>query len=65
MCNNATNYYIYSYCSDPSLHYFKTDIDTDYVNEPCAEAHERYIIELIPCPLCALDPNSPQEVPLL
>lgn len=52
MCNVTRNYYIYSSCRDPGVHYFQTEMDGDRAQACSQGPHERYIVQPGSCPLC-------------
>jgi hypothetical protein len=52
MCLFARNYYIYSACMDPGLHFFKTSTDGTRKNCCPKGPHERYIVLPETCPIC-------------
>lgn len=52
MCNVTRNYYIYSSCRDPGVHYFQTEMDGDKTQACSQGPHERYIVQPGSCPLC-------------
>lgn len=52
MCNVTRNYYIYSSCRDPGVHYFQTEMDGDRTQACSQGPHERYIVQPGSCPLC-------------
>ena len=52
MCEFYRNYYVYSSCADPGVHYFRTSID-GVGNVKCGKApHERYIVVAGKCTQC-------------
>ena len=52
MCEFYRNYYVYSSCADPGVHYFRTSTD-GVGNVKCGRApHERYIVVAGKCTQC-------------
>lgn len=59
MCNFTKNYYIYTSCIDPGVHFLRTWLEGDSKRNCALGPHERYI--LIPgcCPLCDHHAENP------
>lgn len=53
MCDFVKNFYIYSSCTDPGTHFFKTSVDGSRENACPQAPHERYIVQQGTCPLCS------------
>jgi len=52
MCNFTKNYYIYTACSDPGVHFFRTSVDGSRKRSCPRGPHERYIMSPGFCVLC-------------
>ena len=52
MCDFTKNYYIYTSCADPGLHFFRTSVDGSRKRSCPKGPHERYIMLPGQCPLC-------------
>ncbi|KAH7142242.1 hypothetical protein DER46DRAFT_518153 [Fusarium sp. MPI-SDFR-AT-0072] len=52
MCDFVKNYYIYSSCMDPGIHFCRIFIDGSPKHSCPKGPHERYIILPESCPLC-------------
>lgn len=52
MCDWYQNFYIWSSCSDPGVHFFKTSMDGSKDRRCIYGPHERYIVMPDACPLC-------------
>lgn len=52
MCLYTRNYYIYTACQDPGLHFYETFTEGK-PQESCPQGpHERYIVSPETCPIC-------------
>lgn len=52
MCDFTKNYYIYTSCLDPGVHFFGTSVDGKRSESCPMGPHERYIVIPGHCPLC-------------
>ncbi|KAK4211079.1 hypothetical protein QBC37DRAFT_442346 [Rhypophila decipiens] len=52
MCDFTKNYYIYTACVDPGVHFFGTSVDGSHKRSCSKGPHERYIVVEGSCPLC-------------
>ncbi|KAK0660855.1 hypothetical protein QBC41DRAFT_236306 [Cercophora samala] len=52
MCDFTKNYYIYTGCMDPGVHFFRTSVDGSRQRSCPRGPHERYIMQPGQCPLC-------------
>ncbi|EYE95456.1 uncharacterized protein ASPGLDRAFT_133459 [Aspergillus glaucus CBS 516.65] len=53
MCNYFKNYYIYSTCTQPDSHFLRTSLDGSKENRCPSGPHDRFIIVVGKCHLCA------------
>lgn len=53
MCNYFKNYYIYSTCTQPDSHFLRTSLDGSKENRCPNGPHDRFIIVVGKCHLCA------------
>ncbi|KAK4240329.1 hypothetical protein C8A03DRAFT_13323 [Achaetomium macrosporum] len=60
MCDWTKNYYIYTTCSDPGLHFFRTSVDGSPKHSCRDTPHERYIMLVGDCPLCQYEISGPR-----
>ena len=52
MCDYYKNYYIYSTCADPGIHFIRISIDGSRDFRCATGPHERYIVVAGTCPVC-------------
>ncbi|KAE8359531.1 hypothetical protein BDV27DRAFT_149512 [Aspergillus caelatus] len=52
MCNYFKNYYIYSTCREPNVHFIRTSIDGSKENRCNDGPHDRFIVVVGKCRLC-------------
>jgi hypothetical protein len=52
MCDFTKNYYIWTTCVDPGMHFFRTSLDGSKKNSCPNGPHERYIVVPGTCPFC-------------
>jgi len=52
MCDFTKNYYIYTSCVDPGVHFFRTSVDGSRKRSCPKGPHERYIMLPGQCALC-------------
>jgi hypothetical protein len=52
MCDWIMNYYVYTACHDPAIHFFRALVDGSPKRSCRSIPHERYIMQQGSCPLC-------------
>lgn len=52
MCEWYRNFYVYTTCHDPGLHFYATSVDGSREYGCIYGPHERYIVTPGSCPLC-------------
>lgn len=53
MCNYFKNYYIYSTCQNPAAHFLRTSLDGSKDSRCSDSPHDRFIVVVGKCLLCA------------
>ncbi|KAK0753797.1 hypothetical protein B0T18DRAFT_315506 [Schizothecium vesticola] len=52
MCDVVQNFWIYTSCADPGVHFVGTAVDGSWKQSCSRGPHERYIVMPEQCPLC-------------